>query len=180
MSQSYGMLIFGANGSGKTTLGRELAHILSFKHLDHEDYCFEKSEIPYAVQRPFDEYTKLMLTDIKKSRGFVLSSVTGDFGEEIRSLYHLAIWLEAPLELRIERIKQRNLNNFGDRACEGGDMYEQQKKFVDFVATRSLERIERWAETLMCPVIRIYGTEDYRKTANDIATRYNKMEKATV
>jgi len=37
-----GILLFGANGSGKTTLGRELARILNFKHIDHENYAFEE------------------------------------------------------------------------------------------------------------------------------------------
>lgn len=173
MNKPHGIIIFGANGSGKTTLGRELAHILGFKHLDHEDYAFNQSEIPYTVERPFEEYTKQMLSDIENSRGFVLTSVTGDFREEIQSLYNLAVWIEAPLELRIERVKHRNLDKFGDRAREGGDMYEQQKQFVDFVATRSLSKIEQWVRTLTCPIIHIDGTMDYKANAALISDFYN-------
>ncbi|MCL2121962.1 MAG: AAA family ATPase [Clostridiales bacterium] len=169
---AHGILICGANGSGKTTLGRELARILGFKHIDHEDYCFEKSDIPYTVERPFEKTVELMLTDIKECNGFVLSSVTGNFGDEMESLYDLAVYLEAPLELRVERVRQRNDERFGDRVRQGGDMYEHTKAFVEFISTRPLSIVEQYAETLKCPIICIDGTADYIKSAADIASRF--------
>ncbi|MDR1263581.1 MAG: AAA family ATPase [Oscillospiraceae bacterium] len=174
---THGIIVFGANGSGKTTLGRELARILGFKHMDHETYAFAESEIPYTNERSHDEKIKLMLADIYKSHGFVLSSVTGDFGKEIESLYDFAVYIEAPLELRIDRVAQRNIERFGDRAREGGDMYEQQQKFVEFVASRPLSRIERWAETLSCPVVRVDGTIDWRANAKYMAERYYEINR---
>ncbi|MDD4495501.1 MAG: AAA family ATPase, partial [Eubacteriales bacterium] len=174
----HGIIIFGANGSGKTTLGRELARILNFKHMDIEDYAFVKSDIPYTNGRSKEECIDLMITDIKKHRLFVISAVTGDFGETIPQFYELAVYISAPKEIRMERIKRREIKRFGDRVLEGGDMYEQRQRFHDFVASRSLEGIEKWAETLMCPMLRIDGTKDYRKTATDIAALYlNQMEK---
>lgn len=169
MGKPHGIIIFGANGSGKTTIGRELARILGFKHIDHEDYAFHKSDIPYTNPRTEDECIELMLADIEKYGSFVLSAVTGDFGDEIVPLYDLAVYLNVPHDLRMERIKQREIDRFGDRVLEGGDMYEQQQKFHDFVASRSLERIEKWAETISCPVFRIDGAKNYKKTAIEIA-----------
>jgi len=166
-----GIIVFGANGSGKTMLGRELAHILHFKHIDHEDYCFEKSDIPYTVTRPREVYEALMLADIEKYGSFIISACTGDFGEKIEKLYKLAVYIEAPLELRIERVKQRNIERFGERVLKGGDMYEQQSGFVDFVAKRPLSRIEQWAETLTCPMLRIAGTVEWRINAANIADK---------
>lgn len=177
MSNPDGIIVFGANGSGKTTLGRELARILNFKHMDHEDYCFEKSDIPYTVTRPRDIYAALMLADIEKYGSFIISACTGDFGEKIEKLYSLAVYIEAPLDLRIKRVKQRNIEKFGERARKGGDMYEQQLEFVDFVAKRPLARIEQWAETLTCPVIHIDGTEDWRVNAKNIADLFMKAGK---
>ncbi len=169
---SRGIIIFGANGSGKTTLGRELAHNLGFKHIDHEDYAFSESNIPYANPRLKEEYIDLMLTDIEKYDGFVISSVIGDFGLDIVSRYDLAVFLSAPDELRMERIKQREIERFGNRVLKGGDMYEQQEKFHDFVASRPLSRIEKWAESLTCPVVRVNGADDFRINATYIAERY--------
>src|SRR5690554_4283083 len=125
MSSPHGIIIFGANGSGKTTLGRELANVLRFKHMDIEDYHFEKSEIP--------------------------------------QLYKLAVFVSAPIELRIKRIEQREYEKHGERICKGGDMYEQHKKFADFVASRSLPRIDHWAAELSCPALQVDGTKEISK-----------------
>ena len=83
MNDPQGIIIFGANGSGKTTLGKEVAHILGFKHMDVESYHFEKSEIPYTIERSREELLRLMLADIEKYRLFVITAVTGDFGDII-------------------------------------------------------------------------------------------------
>ncbi len=169
MNKPHGIILFGANGSGKTTLGRELAHILNFKHMDHEDYHFEKSEIPYSVVRPYKDCLNLILADIEKHRSFVLTAVTGDFGDTIPKFYELAVLISAPVELRMERIEQRAYKQHGERICKGGDMYEQHLKFIDFVASRSLSRIEQWSKTLTCPVLQVDGTDDLHRNASKIA-----------
>jgi adenylate kinase family enzyme len=172
MNKPSGIIVFGANGSGKTTLGRELARLLNFKHIDHEAYAFKESEIPYTAPRSNEDCLNLMLADIKKRCSFVLSAVTGDFGEIIPQFYNLAVFLSVPLELRMERIEQREYERHGERVLKGGDMYEQEQKFFDFVTNRPLERIDQWAETLTCPVIRIDGTVDWRVTAVNIAEKW--------
>lgn len=172
MSKPHGIIVFGANGSGKTTLGRELARILGFKHMDHEVYAFKESEIPYAEERSYEDCLNLMLTDIEKHGSFVLSAVTGDFADKIPQFYQLAVYISAPLDLRIKRIEQREYERHGERVRKGGDMYESRLRFIDLVASRSLSRIDQWVETLACPVIRVDGTEDWRINAANIAKRY--------
>ncbi len=157
---SCGILICGANGSGKTTLGKALAATLGFKHMDIEDYYFFDSDVPYSRPRPRDEMLALMLDDIEKYGRFVLTAVSGDFGDEIISLYKMAVYLSAPLELRMERIKKRSFEKFAVRMLKGGDMFEQENNFFEFAAARSMEKTEKWLETLRCPVIYADGTKD--------------------
>ncbi len=176
MNKPAGILIFGANGSGKTTLGRKLARLLDFQHIDHEDYCFEKTVVPYAKERPREEYTALMLNDIKKHRYFIISACKGNFGEEIESFYRLAVYLEAPLELRIERVKKRNTEKFGKRAEKGGALYEQMSGFINFVSERPLSLIEEYGKTLKCPVISLDGTSDIYQNAVIIAEEWRALE----
>ena len=107
MNKRQDIIVFGANGSGKSTLGRELARVLNFKYMDIEDYHFEKSEISYTVERSYEACLNLMLSDIGKFKSFVLSAVTGDFGEDISSMYDLAVFMSAPVETRMGRIEQR-------------------------------------------------------------------------
>ena len=170
-----GIIIFGANGSGKSTLGRELARVLNFKYMDIEDYHFEKSKIPYTIERSRENCLNLMLADIKKYNSFVLSAVTGDFGEEISSMYDLAVFMSAPIEIRMERIEKRAYEKHGERILKGGDMHEQHLKFVNFARLRNLSNIDKWAETLNCSVICVDGTWDYRQTAVDIANQFQKI-----
>ena len=169
MDNPRGIIVFGANGSGKTTLGRELARILSVKYIDIEEYCFEKSEIPYTIVRSCEDYLNLMLADIEKYRSFVLSTVIGDLGDTIPRFYKLAVHMSAPLDLRLERVKKRSYDRYGSRILKGGDMYEQEQIFFDFVASRPLSRIDQWAKTLTCPIIQIDGTINWYENAANIA-----------
>jgi adenylate kinase family enzyme len=172
MIKPRGIIVFGANGSGKTTLGRELAHILNCKAMDIEDYYFKKSEIPYTAVRPYEDVLRLLLADIKQHRTFVLSSVIGNYGEAIPLYYKLAVHITAPHELRMGRIKKRAYDQYGKRVLKGGDMYEQEQKFFNFIDSRPLSEIDKWAETLTCPIIHIDGTEDWRINATYIVERF--------
>ena len=170
-----GIIIFGANGSGKSTLGRELAHILQYKYMDIEDYYFVESEIPYSISRSREECLALMLEDIEKYSSFVISAVSGDFGEKISAMYECAVFVSAPLEIRLERIKQRAYEQHGERVCEGGDLFEQEKRFYDFVASRSLSAVDKWAETLTCPVIHVDGMLPVHENAEWVARAVQNM-----
>lgn len=170
-----GILVFGANGSGKTTLGRELAQAMHCKHMDIEAYHFRPSAAPYTETRPRDECIRLMLADMQRYRTFVLSAVTGDFGEPIESLYGLAVYLSAPLAVRLARIRQRADRQYGERVCAGGDLYEQQRRFEAFVAARPLSGIEQWAETLTCPVMRVDGTQPVAETVRLVRCRWQAL-----
>jgi len=172
MNKPHGIIVFGANGAGKTTLGRELARLLNYKHMDIETYAFKDSTIPYTDQRSCEECIELMLADIKKHRSFVISAVTGDFGNMIPLFYELAIFIIAPSDIRMKRIEQRAYDRYGDRVREGGDMYEQNQNFIKFAASRSLTKIEQWANTLSCPVIGIDGTVDWHKNAVNIIKKF--------
>lgn len=172
MNEPRGVIVFGPNGSGKTTLGRELARVLGYKRMDIEDYYFEPSAIPYTVARPRAECLRLMLADIEEHRSFVLSAVTGDFGDVIPRFYALAVHITAPPELRMERIRRRAYEQYGARVLPGGDMYERERRFFEFAAARPLEKIDQWARTLTCPILHADGTADWRVNAAGIAERW--------
>lgn len=158
MKVSRGIIVFGANGSGKTTLGCELAQALKFKHIDVEDYYFEKADIFYENPRTKDDVIHLMLTDIEKHGSFVLSGVTGDYGKNIVSMYKLGVLLSAPVELRMERIRNRAIYKHGERALPNGDMYENRESFIAYARERDLSVIDQWSSTLTCPIIHLDAT----------------------
>jgi len=158
-----GIAIVGLNGSGKTTLGRGLAERLGYYRMDVEDYYFPKSDVPYAVARTREEVERLMLADIKEHGDFVLSAVCADFAA-IEPFYELIVYLEAPQNERMERIRQRSVDKFGSRVLPGGDMYEQEENFFAFAAKRTPDKIEKWIKAVACPVLRI----DSRKPTEEL------------
>jgi adenylate kinase family enzyme len=171
-----GIVIFGANGCGKTTLGCELARELKIKHLDVEDYYFEESEIPYSKPRSKDTVIELMLVDIEKCDSFVLSSVKGDYGDKISSMYKLGVFLSVPIDIRLERVKHRSLEQYGERVLVGGDMYEQEQGFLEFVRTRNLSIIDEWTKTLDCPILHLDGTKAISENIQLIIEGYNRTK----
>jgi adenylate kinase family enzyme len=153
-----GIIIMGLNGSGKSTICHKLADLLNYRRMDVEDYSFLDSEIPFAKSRTLEEVKQLMLDDINIYHNYVLASVGCNWGSEIVSTYKLAILLYAPLHVRLERIRQREITRFGNRVLEGGDMYESQRRFHDMIASRSPEDIKQQACSLTCPVLEINAT----------------------
>lgn len=153
-----GLVIAGPNGSGKTTLGRLLAQRLSCAHLDAEDFAFLPSSKPYSRPRPREEARALLLAAMAQHPRFILTAVSGDFGPEADRLYAGAVWLDAPLALCLERVRQRSLLQLGQRAMPGGDLCGQEEGFLQFVAGRSMDAAESWLRRLRCPVLRLDGT----------------------
>lgn len=170
-----GIVVFGANGSGKTTLGCELTQAINFKHIDVEDYYFEKSVFFYENPRTKDDVIHLMLTDIEKYGSFVLSGVTGDYGEKIVSMYKLAVLLAAPIDLRMERIRNRVIDKYAERALPNGDIYENTKDFIEYARTRDLSVIDQWASTLSCPIIHLDATMPISHNTRKIIDAYRTL-----
>lgn len=166
-----GILIFGLNGAGKSTLGRALAKRLRLSFIDDEDLFFPKTDArdPYAVSRTRVEAKACLLDRIKEREGFVLAAVKGDYGEGTDSLFQYAVWVQAPREIRLQRVRDRSFARFGERMQQDGDLYETEEAFFRFVASRPEKAVEDWARRLTCPVLRIDGTRPVEESVRRIA-----------
>ena len=156
--------IVGGNGSGKTTLGAALSKELNCKHMDIENYYFEDAEIPYSKSRSRKEVLLLMEQDVMNYPNFIISAVNADLGEKINSLYECVIYLQVPFDIRLNRVKQRAFDKFGERVLVGGDMYEQEQGFFDFVVKKTMKKTDDWAKCLSCPIIYVDGTNPIDET----------------
>ncbi len=165
------ILICGLNGSGKTTLGRALAQRLGFDFLNDEDYYFFDSDIPFSKSRTEEEAKEYIVSYLESHENTVMVATRGDLGESINSMYDCVIYLSAPAELRMLRIKERDVERFGARVLSGGDMFERQQKFYDFVLSRTVEKIERWLDFLPCEVIRLDGTKSIEDNIEYLSNR---------
>ncbi|MCI8361182.1 MAG: AAA family ATPase [Clostridiales bacterium] len=155
-----GILVCGCNGSGKSTLGKALAQELSYLFIDNEDLFFPRTDLdyPYASPRSRKEAEALLLREIRAHEDFVFAAVKGDYCREARSSCRYAVLLEAPKEIRFERVRRRSFEKFGSRMLPGGELYEQEAAFFRQAMDRSEQEVFSWAETLPCPVLRADGT----------------------
>lgn len=174
-----GIVVCGLNGSGKSTLGRALAQRLGARFLDMEDLTFpEKAGADrFAAPRPPEEVQARLRAEIEKHEDFVLAAVTARLDPELLSRFFLAVRLEVPREIRLQRVRNRSLAQFGSRMLPGGDLYEQEQAFLSQIAGKSEQRVEDWVKALPCPVLRVDGTKEMEENLSWIVEQITEINK---
>lgn len=156
-----GILVCGLNGAGKSTLGKMLAQRLNFYWIDNEELFFPVADpqYRYAHPRTKEEAVQAFGEKIHAHENFVFAAVKGDYGEEAYPLFKCAVLIEADKETRMERIRNRSYEKFGERMLPGGDLYQQEESFFDFARRKEENTVEEWLKVLSCPIIRVDGTK---------------------
>lgn len=103
--------IFGASGSGASTLGQVLLTKLPHVNLDGDDYFWiEKFTTP---REPLDRLKRLT-EDLNKHQQWILSGAVCGWGDRLKPLFDLVIFLHVPNEIRLERLRTREALRYGD------------------------------------------------------------------
>lgn len=157
-----GILLCGLNGAGKSTIGRALAQSLRYHFIDHEDLFFPDGV--YAAPRSREEACRLLMQRVAAHPNFVLACVKGNFGDALLPQLRLAVLVDVPRALRLQRVRQRSLDKFGDRMLPGGDLHAQETAFLQQVIARPEDYVEAWARMLPCPLLRVDGTRPVEET----------------
>lgn len=174
-----GMIICGLNGTGKSTLGKALAERLHFHFIDNEDLYFPKtdSDYVYAAPRTRAEVETLLLNELKAHENFIFAAVKGDYGESVSSFFQYAVLIAVPRDIRLKRVRNRSFQKFGNRMLPGGDLYEREERFFDLVQSRAEDTVEKWVQSLRCPIIRIDGTKPIEENVNFIVQQIHSETK---
>ena len=165
--------IFGASGSGTSTLGRALAERTGFRCMDTDDYYWLPAEPMYTLKRPVSERLALMERDLDTAEDAVLSGSLVGWGDPLIPRFTLAVRLDTPPPVRMERLRQREYARYGARILPGGDMYEQSRAFLDWAAQyddgkppiRSRALHDLWQQQLSCPLLTLDGTRPVEELA---------------
>ena len=155
--------IFGSTGSGTSSIGRSVSEKIEYKHFDADDYLWLPTEEPYTVMRSKDEYFNLMNADLNNYDKWVLSGhVSYGLPDAFLPLYDLIVFVYVPVDIRIERIKKREYERYGDRVLPGNERYDLTNDLIEYARSydtsdggRSLKKHENWLKTINCPVLRI-------------------------
>lgn len=159
-----GILICGLNGTGKSTVGRALAGRFGYVYIDAEDLVFLKSDPSFSNPRSRQEAERILEEMIAENDRFVFSAVKGDYGDKLTTALDYTVLIEVPKQIRIQRVRERSFSKYGERILPGGDLFEKENSWISLVESRPEDYVSRWAEQLVCPVIRLDGTLPVRES----------------
>jgi len=168
--------ITGAPGCGVTTLGNALAARLDAVHIDTDDHYWAKTDPPYREKRDVPARLRSIRAEQAKSGRWVLSGTLDNWAEAALDDVELIVFLEAPTEVRMARLRQREQARFGDMLLPGGAMHETHREFIEWAAQyelgteggRSRPRHESWLAGLAVPVLRLDSTRPADALVSDV------------
>ena len=159
--------IMGASGAGVTTLGHSLANAIAIPHHDTDDYYWRPTAPPYREMRPSADRLRLMEELFLGRLDWVLSGSLDGWGDPIVPLFDFVVFLSAPTEVRLRRLRDREARRFGaDAISPRGWRHQEPEEFIEWASHyddgsregRNLIRHEAWLKTLKCHVLRADGT----------------------
>ncbi len=158
--------IVGASGSGTTTLGKAIEHKYAYTHLDVDDYYWLPTDPPFTIPRDLNQRVKLLEEDIKKYKKCVITGSLCGWGDCFISKFDLIITVVTPTEIRIKRLKQRELQRSGNRIRPNGDMFNKHMEFIRWAekydtgdtSIRSKQLHDEWLKLISCKKIVVDGT----------------------
>lgn len=164
--------ITGASGSGTTTLGAALAQRLDGAHLDTDGFYWEATDPPFQTARPVPERLERLEAAMAGRESWVLSGSLIGWGDPFIPRFTLVVFLQVPPEVRLPRLRQREVGRYGDRIAPGGPLAAQHAEFMTYAKNyddpaftgRSLARHQAWLNALPCKVIRIEGAPPVKES----------------
>lgn len=155
--------IFGASGSGTTTIAKAVCDKLGYMHFDSDSYFWQNTLNPFTLERPRDECLRLMNNDLSNNSKWVLSGSIANWGNDLIPYFDLVVFVYVPQALRIDRLKKRELERYGDKVLPGGVRYYESKSFLEWAASydygamegRTLQKHEIWLAQIKCATIKI-------------------------
>jgi adenylate kinase family enzyme len=156
--------ITGASGTGVTTLGRTLAIRTAHPHFDADDFYWLPTNPPFEQKRDPAERLRLVHELFAGRPDWILSGSLDGWGDSLVPLFDLVVFLEAPTEVRLARLRARETRHFGAAAVgPGGPRHREFEEFIEWASHyedgtregRSRARHEAWLAKLPCRVLRL-------------------------
>jgi adenylate kinase family enzyme len=159
--------ILGASGTGVTTMGEQLADSLKVPYFDSDDYFWTKTDPPFTLRRNPEERNELIRNELLPNKDWILGGSIIHWGDNVFPPFDLIVFLYLPTHIRIERLKRRELERYGEVIYTNSSRKDQFEKFINWaadydsnsgIANRTLAAHEKWLDTINTPIMRL--TED--------------------
>ncbi|MBW3587889.1 MAG: AAA family ATPase [Actinobacteria bacterium] len=165
--------VFGASGAGTTNLGKLISHKYGHRHLDTDDFYWLPTDPPFREKRRPEQRLRLLDLAMGGSEKWVLSGSLVGWGDPLIPLFELVVFLYLDPDVRLARLRARELERYGpDAISVGGPLEEQHRAFMEWAAAydtggmevRSRALHEAWMAQIPCPVVRM----EARRSADDL------------
>jgi adenylate kinase family enzyme len=147
--------ITGASGSGTSTLGRAVAAAMDHEFIDADDVFWLPTAPPYMQKRSREGRLALLEPRLQAGQRVVVAGSVVSWGSSIEDAFDLIVYLAVPTDVRLVRLRARELARCGvvDEA------------FLDWAAQydeggldmRSAALHEQWLSRRACNVLRLDG-----------------------
>src|SRR5438067_5774243 len=122
--------IFGASGSGATTLGKALGQALGYPAFDGDEYFWMPSETPFTVRRNPEERNAMLNLDTARHKNWILSGSVVSWNNNWD--FDLSVFLYIPNTIRMDRLKKREFERYGDAIYTDPERATLYHKFLDW------------------------------------------------
>ena len=145
--------VLGASGSGTTSIGALLSAKHGHRHVDTDDFYWLPTDPPFQEARPPGERLTLLRSALDESSSWVLSGSLCGWGDPLISEFDLVMFLVVPTEVRLARLRAREMARYGREAvAPGGLLHATHVAFLNWaerydtgdLEVRSRARHEAW------------------------------------
>ncbi|WP_278379708.1 AAA family ATPase [Chryseobacterium arthrosphaerae] len=158
--------IFGASGSGVTTLGKALSEQLNIEYFDSDDFFWLKTEVPFT-EKQNPEIRNTTVSDILHTTdSWIFGGSIIHWGENIFPPFDLVIFLYLPPEKRMERLRKREFERYGEEITVNPERAVKSEEFMEWakdydhdtgIANRTLNAHREWLTGIDVPLLEISG-----------------------
>ncbi|MGH1515891.1 AAA family ATPase [Chryseobacterium sp. JK1] len=161
--------IFGASGSGVTTLGKALSQKLAIEYFDSDDFFWLKTPIPFIERQKPEIRNTIVSQKLHATDHWIFGGSMINWGENIFPAFDLIIFLYLPPEIRLERLKKREYERYGDEIIHHPEKAKKFQEFINWaadydhntgIASRTLKAHLEWLSAINTPLLEISGDHD--------------------
>lgn len=164
--------IFGASGSGVTTLGKALSQKLNIEYFDSDDFFWLKTDIPFTIKQDPAVRNTVISEKLNNTRHWVFGGSILHWGPDVFPRFDLIVFLYLAPNIRLNRIRKREHERYGDEIIINPERKDKFEKFMDWtkdydnntgIANRTLHAHREWLSTINTPLLELSGNDDVQQ-----------------
>jgi adenylate kinase family enzyme len=178
--------IFGASGSGVTTLGKALSQKLNIEYFDSDDFFWLKTPIPFTEKQNPEIRNSIVSDKLHNTEKWIFGGSIIHWGKNIFPPFDLIVFLYIPPEIRMERLRKREYERYGDEIITNPERAQKYQEFMDWakdydyntgIANRTLKAHLEWLSAINTPFLEISGDHELQPKINMVLDTIKKVKK---